>query len=259
MITRKRRWLLTNPEGGGGVDTFNKPAKWAVTSGGVGASFQPLWTGLDMCFPIWDGAGDPIDVAPGAAGRTLGLNTNPYGSAPDGDVIDITGVLQMVTSTTSNVATPVNRSVMAVFTPITFPAGDLFRHIWGLGGGGAWLCDLGFDDRGYVLYYEVTSGAVNLFSPIGTIALNNRYCLVGVSDNTAGMRIHINGAQVANNADTGFLAVGALTGAANLSSSPFVAGACHWLLHMSTYWTRAISVAEANLISNDPYGLVRAA
>jgi hypothetical protein len=256
--------VIVNPYRFGGsapVDPFVKPAKWSVTSAGVASAFQPLWTGLDMCFPIWDGSGNPIDVAPSAGGRILNLNGHSYNTSdPDEPVLDINDVAQMVTSTGSSAGNSQNRAVLAVFTPISYPSSDLFRHIWGYGGGGAWLADLGFDDRGYILYYEVTGGAVNFFSPIGTTSLGNRYAVMAVSNNSSGARIHVNGVQVTTDPTTGYLNIGGITGASNISNSPFVGGTCHWLLHMTaSWWGTAPSAALCNLLTSDPYGLVRPA
>ena len=233
--------------------------------------FQSARYKMEAFFPLWmpkgdpgnsgnyfDRAGDPFTG--GWTNRWLPLGGNPYDwwgvSGNRGIRFNTTGQAQ-TTGSSSGVSVPASRSIMCCFTVKTYPTADNFRHVWGIGGGGAWLCDFGFDDRGYCFFYEVTGGAVQLFSDPGLVTLNRTHGVVCVSDNSVGMSIWLNGRKVASNGSTGFLTLGSTTLAANINSSPFVGSGHDYTLHTSGYWPRKLSDLEAAAVSANPFGLMR--
>jgi hypothetical protein len=129
--------------------------------------------------------------------------------------------------------------------------------VCGIGGGGSWLADSGFDDGGLGLYYEVTGGAVNLFSAVGTITLNRMHGVVCVSDNKLPYADVRQRAARPVEQQHRLPHAGSTTLAANIGSSPLVGSGHDYTLHACAYWPRALSALEASALSADPFALVR--
>jgi hypothetical protein len=253
MRLRARRWSIGRRTG---VDTVTKPPKWGWSQGNLHEPHKSIASGMTSLFPIWDSPGAPADVVTPAITITLASGV-VYVDDVGGKALDFNAGGPLPTS--AGIGTvPNTRSVMAVFTPKVYPTGDLFKGVWGIHDGAFLLCDIGFDDRGLLLFYEVTGGTVNLFSPANSIHLDQRHCAVCTTSNANGMRMYLDGALVNSNAVTGFLTDGASKkGTPGLNSSPFVAGNGRMWLSMFGYWTRELTSTEAIALSLDPFGLVR--
>jgi len=244
------------------VPKHRKPKRWRVIEGSLSPFHRSAFNKAEMLFPFWDSSpSSQRDIAHSVRSPTRTW-INDSGSLAgnigcvDGIAEDYIGSSSADKSSVDTGSTDASRSIMCVITVLALPSsGNGF--IVGMGpDSGAWLHVIGISSNGAVDLHEVTGGETHLTSSNGLVEVGGRYAIVAVSDNSSGMRLHMNGQQIASNGTTGFLTLFGLALHAN-NAPPSHPNRASFKLAMAGCWKVALSVQEANAISGDPYGLIR--
>ena len=240
------------------------PLPWQPVPSSLVGPFATIYRDAEFLIPFWNlknpfNSGYPKDLSLHTNARSNYFNVNGH-TVQTGPINMGLRINDNQNAATTNTATttPASRSIMVVFTMLAWPSSG-YKMLWGMQTGGAWLCNVGVSPNGDLLYYEVTGGAVNLFSPTGVITRGQQHAVVCVSDNSAGMRIYCDGRLVATNGSTGFLTLSGLNLATNQAPSPWTGNVADYVVHLGGWWPVALSSHHAAALSADGFGLVRPA
>ncbi len=251
-----------------------KPQQWILNPAGVAEEWRPLWKGLGVCYPLWEGSADVREYVSGLTvdARTAGdpkSEPTRYGHAlhctADAKYIDVT--------TGREWAAAIDHDAVSFFVLIRpgadfTPAGDPSRILSLYNNtDGSYGTFIGWDHTGQVGKVRITTDSdVDVSS--STIAEGTIAALGASYDGKVGgandIKIYLNG-RLSNQGTSQSGVLQALQGdltihtLMNSNDDGSRLRGFPGYLYVAYGWNRALTAAEHARLARDPFGLIRPA